>query len=291
MKKYALLVTLPLCGFLFSQQLSDLKFETNVPDAEKNYVILPKKVSDKSYALGYIYLDDMAGYTYHDLGTVSEENGKLIYKENENSKTSAMKVRIGNLAFKSAILSKDLLKKFGLPDEPSWVKIYYSGGKRTDEEEVNRASSISGGNLPQSALPILQKVYAGKYRSPKLFFELSFAHNALGDFKNGEKYSKEGIDTKMFNDNVFKEYIYALLNQKKIKEADLFLTKYLPIYKNKTAKTESVNNLVAYSAQSNEVPLAKKWFEVFKKEAHGSMYEKNIDVLAKLIKDNDKSSK
>jgi len=273
-----------------SQKVSDLKFENNFADAEDSYVALSNKDKDKKeFSVGFVYFDEAAGYTLDYSGDLKEENGILKYEERKDAKLSLMKYRLGNFDVKVAKLNSAFLEKINLKPQPDWLKIYKTS-KPENEKIVRRASMINGSNYPQIALPKLQKLYDNNYRSTDLFFEISFSYNALGDFPNGEKYAKEGIDKKMFNDNTCKEYIYALLNQKKVKIADDFLSKNLDTYKDEAAKIESINNLTAYSAQMNELAISKKWFEIFKKAAVGERYKKQTEILDNLIKQNDKTS-
>lgn len=287
MKKLAFLLVLLQSFFVYSQEVAAFRFETLVPDAEKHYVILPKKESDKVYPLGFIYLDNVAGYTYRSLGSLELENGNVKFTERQDAKNSFQNIRIGNLNYKLSILSKELQKKFNMPDNPDWLKYYYDSKISRHEEDVNRASFMNGARASNLALPILLDVLKVKYRSKKLYFETSFAYNALGDFSNAEKIAKEAIDTNYYDDHLLKEYVYALLNQKKITETEFFMEKNIDNFKIKSAKIEAINNLVAYGAQNNHVKMAKKWLQVLKKETAGSNFQ-NISVLENIIKENDK---
>lgn len=275
----------------FAQNVSDLKFTTFIADTENSYVVFNKKDTDVKYSYGFVYFDEFAGYSFRSLGSFVADKGVLKIGEPEEwEKTSMMVSRIGNFGLKVAKLDNDFLKKINLPVEPDWLKNYKSSAPE-NEKIVKRASRLNGFNYPQLALPRLQKLYDNNYKSTDLFFELSFSYNALRDFTNAEKYSKEGINLKMSNDNLFKEHIYALLNQKKAKEADVFLTKNLTTIKDNNAKIEAVNNMVAYCAQINEIDIAKRWFVEFKKIAVAERYNKQIEILTNLIKENDKISK
>lgn len=291
MKKILIPSLFFVCTTFSSQKVSDLKFENNFADAEDSYVALPNKDKNKKeFSVGFVYFDEAAGYTLDYSGDLKEENGILIYEERKDAKISSMKYRLGNFDAKVAKLDNIFLDKLNLNSQPDWLK-FYKTSKSENEKIVRRASMINGSNYPQIALPKLKKLYDNNYKSTDLFFEISYSYNALGDFASAEKFAKEGIDNKMSNDNLIKEYIYSLLNQKKAKLADTFLSKNLSFIKDNTAKLEAVNNMTAYSAQMDELNISKKWFEEYKKIATDDRYKRQIETLDKLIKENDKTSK
>lgn len=42
----------------------NIQFETNYIDAVDHWVVLPQKTTDLNYLLGYVYLDDIVGFTF-----------------------------------------------------------------------------------------------------------------------------------------------------------------------------------------------------------------------------------
>lgn len=270
--------------YLSAQTNAQLKFETNIPDSENHWVALPKSEKDKTYSVGFIYFDEVAGYTYRSFGDLTDENNRLKYVESEELKKGALITRIGNLEFKVAEISPDLLKQFNLPAQPEWLKSCLSSDSENDRL-LNRASKINGMNSPQLALPILNKLYKGNFKTGQLYFELAFSYNALKDFANAEKICSEAINNKISDDSINKEYIYSLLQQKKTNEADVFLTKTLSSYKNKDQKAESMMNMVAFNAHYKNVDLAEKWLNLLKKD-NDEKYKKNIQQLEDIINKN-----
>jgi hypothetical protein len=277
MKNLYLILFLSIGNPLFSQTVADLSFTTNVPDAENHWVVLQKKEKNNYYNVGFIYFDEQAGYSLKSAGTLAEDNGKLKYIEDPNAKISSITTRIGNLEYKSAVISSELLKSFKLPNQPDWLKFYISS-ESENQKIVNRASIMNGNGLSKSALPKLEKLYKDNFKTDKLYFELAFAYNALGDFANAEKICFEAVQNKLSNDLINKEYVFAFLHQKKISEADVFLTKNLDHYKNKSYKYESMMNIIAISAQLKNIDLAKKWLGLLKKDND----VKNVEHIKKL---------
>ncbi|UOU97448.1 hypothetical protein MUU74_13210 [Chryseobacterium daecheongense] len=281
MKRVFLISLLTVSLYLSAQTASQLKFDTNVPDAENSWVVMPKKDGETKYNVGIIYFDDTAGYSYRMQGSLSEENGKLKYTEDERNKISSSIIRVGNMEFKTAKLTPEQLKQFSLPAQPDWLKQYTSSDSE-NEKILKRASNMNGANFPQLALPRLQKLYQNNFITEKLYFELSFSYNALKDYVNAEKICLEAFKNKISDDLINKEYIYALLNQNKLADADSFLTQKLNSFKNKDYRAESMLNLGAYAAHYKNLDLAKKWLDVLKKE-NDERYKKNVQNLENII--------
>ncbi|WP_172282456.1 tetratricopeptide repeat protein [Chryseobacterium sp. LAM-KRS1] len=283
--KRILIICFLLCSvFLFCQSNTALNFDTNIPDAENNWVILPKSENDSTYNVGFIYFDEYSGYTYRFMGELTNENGQLSYVENKDVKSGAIITRIGNLEYKVCKVSPDLMKRFNLPSQPVWLKSYLSLEPENDKL-LNRASKINGMNSPQLALPILEKLYHNNFKTNSLYFEMAFSYNALKDYANAEKVCKEALDNKKSNDSTNKEYVYALLQQKKTNDADLFLTENLKSFKDKGSKAESMINMVAFNAHYKNLDLAEKWLNLLKKD-NDEKYKGNIKQLEDIINKN-----
>jgi tetratricopeptide (TPR) repeat protein len=263
MKNFLLIPLIAFSSSLFSQTPSDLKFTTTVPDAENHWVVFQKSEDANDYNVGFIYFDESAGYSLRSLGTLVEENGKLKYREDQETKNAVFIKRLENLEYQYAVISPKLLKDFNLPPQPEWLKSYLSTASK-NEKNLNRASMMNGVGFSKMALPRLENLYKSNFKTDKLYFELAFAYNALGEFSKAEKICSEAINNKIFDDLINKEYVYSLLHQEKVSEADVFLTKNLDRYKNKSYKYEAMMNMIVVSAQLKNIPLAKKWLELFK---------------------------
>lgn len=267
---------------IFGQKVDELKFESNVIDSENSYVALAKKENTDKYSYGYIYFDEVAGYSFRSLGDLIVENQYLKLVPNESNKTSIMVARIGNFNLKMAIISKEMALKLKLENPPEWIKFYKNSGTE-DEQLLNRASILNGSNFPKLALPILLKLQKKDYKSEKFYFELAFSYNALTNFAEAEKVCLEAIKNKKIDDLLRKEYIYSLAFQNKITEGDAFLSNNLNLFKNNDNKLEAMINLVASSAHHDNIVVAKKWLEKLKNEPNNIKYQKGILQLEGVI--------
>lgn len=270
--------------FAFSQKFSDLKFDTTVPDAENRYVVLPVKEGDKKYSFGFMYFDESAGYTFRSLGDLYEDSGVLKHKQDEEMKNNLLIVRIENLGFKSAVVPDEMLKSFKQPIKPDWLKNYLSSAPQ-NEKSLKRASLMNGANFPQLALPKLLELYKNNFKTEALYFELVFSYNAMGKFAEAEKICDEALKNKKADDLVKKEYIYALVHQDKLKEADSFLTQNLSSFKTESNKIEAIINTIALSAQTNNLSIAEKWLKELKSQPNINRYQRNVTQLENIIKD------
>lgn len=269
---------------MFSQTVTDLKFDSNIIDSENSYVVLPKKEKDTKYGYGFIYFDEMAGYTFRSLGDLVIENGKLKVVTDEFYKSSMLISRIGNFNLKTAKLNDDLVKKLNLESPPKWLE-NYKGSKSENEKILNRASKLNGADNPQLALPKLLELYENNFKTEALYFELIFSYNALGKFAEAEKVSMEAMTVGRADDLIKKEHIYSLVHQNKVKEADIFLTEKLSTFKNDSYKIEALVNIIASSAQNNNLNVAEKWLKELKSKPNATKYQRNIDQLENIIKD------
>lgn len=284
MKKIFISSFITFSIFAYTQKFSDLKFNTTVPDAENHYIVLPVKEGDKKFSIGYMYFDEVAGYTFRSLGSLYEVSGILKYKVDEEMKNNLLIVRIENLGFKSALVSEEMLKSFKLPTQPDWLKNYLSSASQ-NEKTLRRASLMNGANFPQLALPKLLELYKNNFKTEALYFELIFSYNAMGKFADAEKICIEAIKNKKADDLVKKEYVYALVHQEKLKEADVFLTQNLSSFKTDNNKIEAIVNTVAASAQNNNLGIAEKWFKELKSQPNINRYQRNINQLESIIKE------
>ncbi|WP_159475602.1 hypothetical protein [Chryseobacterium sp. 18068] len=284
MKKIFISSLVMVSIFAYSQKFSDLKFETNVPDAENHYIVLPVKEGEKNFSFGFMYFDEAAGYTFRSLGTLYEDSGILKHRIDEEMKNGAMLVRVENLGFKSGMVSDEMLKAFKLPTQPEWLKNYLSSASE-NEKSLRRASLMNGASFPQLALPKLLKLYNNNYRTEALYFELVFSYNAMGKFAEAEKIAAEAIKNKKTDDLVKKEYIYALVHQEKLKEADDFLTKNLSTFTTENNKIEAMINTIASSAHHSNFTIAEKWLKELKSQPNINRYQKNINQLESIIKE------
>lgn len=284
MKKIFISSFLVLSISMFSQTVTDLKFDSNIIDSENSYVVLPKKEKDTKYGYGFIYFDEMAGYTFRSLGDLVIENGKLKVVTDEFHKSSMLISRIGNFNLKTAKLNDDLVKKLNLESPPKWFE-NYKGSKSENEKILNRASKLNGADNPQLALPKLLELYKNNFKTEALYFELIFSYNALGKFAEAEKISIEAMTVGKADDLIKKEHIYSLVHQNKVKEADIFLTEKLSTFKNDSYKIEALVNIIASSVQNNNLNVAEKWLKELKSKPNATKYQRNIDQLENIIKD------
>lgn len=282
MKK--LLFAFVLSFSVITHAQTELKFDTSFFDAENSYVALPKKDQETKYIFGVPYYDDVAGYSFKYYGDFKIVEGNFVKEDSYTNQSGSMIVRWENLGLKVAVLSQNVTKQFGLPVVPDFLK-YYASKLPAKELLVNKLSSANGAGASNIALPKLETLYNEKYDSQKLFFELTFAYNALGKFAEAEKISNDVLKRGKADDLIKKEYIYSLVNQNKVKEADDFLSKNISSFKTQNNKIEALINTIALSAHNGNLTVAEKWMKELKSEPNIDRYQKNIQQLESIIKE------
>ncbi|WP_187478167.1 hypothetical protein [Amniculibacterium sp. G2-70] len=289
MKKISIAFLITSFTFGFAQKTSDLKFDTPISEAENQYIATESK-TPKQYTFGYVYYDSMAGYSYRHIGEIlSDENDNIILKKDPKAEHAFIIFRIENFALKVSKIPQTFIEKSKLEAEPEWLK-FYKTNDTDQEKKLNRASSLNGGNAPQLALPILEKLRSEKFFNNKFYFELAFSYNALGKFPEAEQICDEAFKNNFKDELIYKEYIYSLLNQSKITETEKFIVNNISNFKIPTYKAEAISNLILHSSHKKRNDIAKKWLIEFKKEFDTERYKKQIELLESTIQKNDTTS-
>lgn len=253
MKK--IIILLLIIGNLSSAQKNDvpldLKFDTQFYDAKDQWVVIPKKDTDSTYLYGFVYLDDMAGFTFNVESTFHVDNsGKFISKTAD--KTSFIKHRLEKNTVKMAVLSTKRQKELGLPKEPDWLKIYNKYD--SEVEQLTRCGfHLNALDACESALIPLLKANKIDSNFKGLAFEIAYAYNHLGQFEKAVPVLEKVI--KNSNDEMlYKELGYAYINSKKFIDAENIYKKGIKISKSDAIKGEMAINMTnAYFIERNRI--------------------------------------
>ena len=124
-----LAMTVFSCHSIFASPYNDttIKFDWRYSQCENKWVIFPG-TSSNNYRFGFIYLDEMAGFTFHMSGAFSVEGNKYVIDTAMESmlKTAMIKTRLQPNTRKVALLSEARRKELQLPVVPDWLDIYQS---------------------------------------------------------------------------------------------------------------------------------------------------------------------
>lgn len=177
--KKILILFISLIQIAFAQK-SSLTFETKFYDAEDRWVIFDKKENQNTYALGFVYLDSEAGYTFSYQGELEYKNSEF-HKVPRLDTSSNIIMRLDRNSFNVKVLTDEQVTKLGLANPPEWLQNYKQNADFI-ETRIHRASMMNGAGASIKALPILQKAYQEDPHYPGLEFELGYAYNATGSF-------------------------------------------------------------------------------------------------------------
>lgn len=286
MMKKLVLSFLMMCSLHFLAQInipSDFDFSTSFVNAENQYIVFSPKSDDKDFAVGVPYFDESAGYSFKFIGSLKPANDKLTFLPAESNFIA----RWQNLALKVAILSKERIIEFKLPNPPEFLQ-FYKSSKPEKDFLVDKLSFINGAGLPDLALPKLEQLRKEGYKSEKLYFELAFAYNALDQSAEADKVVDEAEKNNFKSELLIKEKHYSLLHQNKVIQASEYLQKNFKNFKTKMYKSESIVNQIINFSNSQDFVNAEKWIEIYKSEIGEDQFKSRIDSIEKKIKDSGK---
>lgn len=270
------------CNALFAQKNNtplDLKFETKFYDAKDQWVVIPKKEADSTYLFGFVYLDDMAGFTFNVESTFHiDKSGKFISQQAD--KTNFIKHRLEKNTVEMAVLSVKRQRELGLPKEPDWLKIYNKYD--SEVEQLTRLGfHLNAIDACEKALIPLLKADKINSNYKGLAFEIAYAYNHLGQFDKAipvlEKVIKNTDD-----EMIYKELGYAYINSKKNNEADTIYKKGIKISQSDAIKSEMAINMTnAYFIERNRVKF-DEWANITRQNSkQNSTFLKYLDHFEK----------
>jgi len=108
-----------------------LKFNKRFTNCELKWVVLPARDTSARYYYGFIYIDEMAGFTLDVKGFFTiDMNGHYI-ADTSITKHGMIKSRLGANTVNVALLPLNHFKEINIQIRPKWVDLYYSGRNDT----------------------------------------------------------------------------------------------------------------------------------------------------------------
>ena len=198
---------------------TSLKFRQIFVNCERKWVVLPKNDTAKTYAYGYIYIDDYAGFTFDLQGMFSvDDKGRYVNKSSVFPDKASYKYRLPANWFRVALLSPKHFEELKIEPEPDWVKVYY---KYTDTVQHNFRLGFVYNAVDQCALalPYLERVYKIDPHYKGLEFEMAFAYNGLNRFDEAIKVLEPAVKSDPKNLFLYKELGYAYAHKRLFEKA------------------------------------------------------------------------
>lgn len=181
---------------------------------ENKWVALP--IGKDSFAVGFIYIDASAGFTFDLANTFTINNGLVEFDKSE--KNYSYKYRIPREWHRVFKLPASYITAFGLKDPPDWLSIYQSFSD-TVKRYVRWGYLYNDVDESAMALPYLEKANRMQPHAPGLDFELIFAYNALERYDDAIKAIRSAMENDPNNVMFLRELGFAYLHSDKLDDA------------------------------------------------------------------------
>lgn len=262
--KKILLVSLLLFPLFCIGQNQELKFTTKYYDAVDKWIAFDKKAEDSTYTVGFIYIDETAGFTFNYESPFLIKNNGL--EKLPRILESSFKIRLAQNTANVAILSDEEISQLNLPKEPDWLK-YYKVNENENSYLVRVGLLYNSVGASQNAIEPLLKVYEKEPHFQGLEFELAYAYNAINDFDKAISVLNKAIKNDPNNFWYYRELGYAFVNQNKIDAAEKTYLRGIRLTKEKNQRAEMALNMARGYFQIKDKTKFGKWIKLTKKYA------------------------
>lgn len=235
---------------------SNLIFNKRFVECEDKWVAFSIN-KDSSYTFGFIYIDAQAGLTFNREGNFKFNKDKIINVE--KLKEANIKIRLEPNNVKVAIIPSMMFENLDIKQYPDWLK-YYKTDTTTAKHFYNWGFMYNGWNECEKALTFLERAKSIDPNYKGLNVELAFSYNCLAQFDNAEKILQAEIVSNPTDAYVNKEYIYTLIQNKKIDLACSQFYKSTNITNDNQYNAENCFNILGYFYKSKDKDNFKKWY-------------------------------
>lgn len=265
----------------FSQE-NVLKFDKKLIECENKWVLLPKKEKDSTYGLGFFYIDRTAGFSIKLDKTLILKNG--IINSIDSTQNSSISHRVSNGQYLVEIVSNKILEKFKIDKYPRFFeKSYLPDNFENDSNDlVKRGYWYNALGRSDIALPLLEKAKLINNKTENLNFELAFAYNVTKQFEKSISLLHIGIKNEKNNFLLYKELIYALVENNQIAKAEIAFSNGIKIKEKKYADESAYNIAYGYFKLKNK-PKFEEWKKLVTSYSTktDSAILKQLDLLSK----------
>jgi tetratricopeptide (TPR) repeat protein len=206
---------------------------------------------DSAYMVGFIYMDEQAGFTFHFEAMYLKTKDGLKRKSGKLD-GSIVKHRLGGNTPDVIMFLEKQVEELGLPKVPEWLHLY----KKNENENsylVGMGYSYNHVGASHKAIEPLLKVYNKEPHFKGLEFELAYAYNATGDFEKAIEVLNKAIKNEPKNFWFYRELGFSLLNQNKIDDAEKIYMKGIELSTKQEQQAEVAYNLSTKKEQQAEM--------------------------------------
>lgn len=266
-KRFFILAIFLFYSSLILGQISkqpNIQFETEYIDAVDHWVVLPNNnTAVNNYLLGYVYLDEIIGFSityYGELVIDSDSNWML----RNNSQNFIFKSKLDPKTPLLYLVASDQIESLKLPEKPQWLTLYDDEVK-TAEDYVLLGYHYNKVNKSNLAIPYLIKAFTINPKAKNLVFELSFAYNSIGNYENAIAILKEGLLHEATNFMLYREMGFALLQLQNYEEAENIYELGIQICESETQKREMAIDMAQTFFSLKDIDRFEKWAAFLKK--------------------------
>lgn len=241
----------------------NIQFETDYFNAVNHWVVLPQKTSELNYLLGYIYLDEIVGFTftfYSELYIDSFSSWKL----QPNSQHYIINSTLDRKTPPIYLLKNEQIAALHLPKKPLWLKLV-DERQKTPEDLVLMGYQYNKVQKSDLALPLLESAYLLNPKAKNLIFELSFAYNSLGKYEKAIELLKTELKQDTKNHMLYRELGYSLLQLNEFEEAEKVYELGLKMCPNTNQQREMAIDMAQIFFAIKDEKRFEKWAAILRK--------------------------
>ncbi len=239
-------------------------FHTNYFDAVDHWVVLPQKEPEHESVLGYIYLDEILGFTFIFENTLTKDRqGKWCFL-NPAAKY-LVKRQLDPRAPLVALLSPTEIHELHLPKMPEWLQLF-ENVEKTGTDLVLKGYQYNAIGKSNLAIPFLEKAYAKNSKTKNAAFELAYAYNATFQYEKAICILKEALTFDSKNVMLYRELGFSLIKNNQLDEAEKTYEKGIARCENATQKREMALDMAQTFFELKDQTKFEKWATILKNE-------------------------
>jgi tetratricopeptide (TPR) repeat protein len=219
---------------------------------------------DSTYMVGFIYIDEQAGFTFNFEAMYLKTKEGLKRKSSEFD--GIVKHRLGENTPDVIIFSDKQVEELGLPKVPEWLR-FYKKNENKDSYLVGMGYSYNHVGASHKAIEPLLKVYNKEPHFKGLEFELAYAYNAVGDIDKAIEVLNKAIKNDPKNFWFYRELGFSFLHQSKLDDAEKVYTKGIELSTKKEQQAEMAYNMAYSYFKTKNKPKFEKWAKLTKQYA------------------------
>jgi tetratricopeptide (TPR) repeat protein len=241
----------------------NIQFETDYLNAVDRWVVLPQKTREQNYLLGYIYLDEIVGFTFTFYSELSFDS-LLNWKLQSNTQYYITNRTLDRKTPPVYILTDEQIAVLHLPEKPIWLKLA-DERQKTPEDLVLLGYQYNKVQRSDLALSILESAYLVKPKAKNLIFELSFAYNSLGRYEKAIDLLKTEIKQDSENHMLYRELGYSLLQLNEFEEAEKVYELGIKMCPNTNQQREMAIDMALTFFAAKDEKRFEKWAAILRK--------------------------